>query len=91
MGELQERLTSSEFVEWVAYLELEMNSFHREDFYMAQLAAEIRRGYVKNPNKPKVEDFLITFGMKDVYKKTVKEATRDSKSFWNSLLAVKGK
>ena len=58
---------------------------------MAQIPAEIRRGYVKNPNKPKVEDFLITFGMKEEFQKTLEQTNVDSKSFWSSIVGKKGK
>lgn len=45
-------------------LKEEPNWFHREDFYMAQIAAEIRRvrgGFKKNPPRIKNTDCLIKF------------------------------
>jgi hypothetical protein len=48
-------------VEWCTFLDLEVTGFHREDAYWAQIAAEIRRANVKEPQKVKVEDFLIKY------------------------------
>lgn len=44
------------------YLEEEVNDFHREDYYLAQIAAEIRRGNAKDPNSIDPKDLLLTFG-----------------------------
>ena len=82
--EAQERITSSEFVEWNSFLSGEMNTLSRGDFYLAQIAAEVRRGYVKNPRKVKIEDMLISFRMEsgEGQEDTVEDTVKRSKAFW---------
>lgn len=58
MGELKERIAFSEFLEWVVFLGKEEARHTKQDFYLAQIAAEIRRGWVKNPKTVKIKDFL---------------------------------
>jgi len=53
--------TSMDFVMWMEYLEQEANAFHREDYYMAQIAAEVFRGNAKNPKKVRLRQFLLKF------------------------------
>lgn len=89
----QFEITSTEFVDWVAYLdEEETNKVHREDYYFANIAAEIRRSYVKNPMKVKLESFLMKFKKSGLNKSkkepkmTKEERTKRAKTFWGALL-----
>jgi hypothetical protein len=61
LRECQSRVSSKEFVLWKIYMRDEHNRFHREDYLFAMVASEVRRTIVKNPNKVKVEDFLLKF------------------------------
>jgi len=90
----QAETTSSEFVKWIRYLDDEVNAFHREDYYWAQIAAEIRRGNVKHPKNVKVGDFIMTFTTTTKKKAEKKEKAEGlsreariarSKSFWSAL------
>ncbi len=77
--------SSSDFVLWNVYLNQEINGFHREDHYWAQIAAEIRMVLAKNPSRIKTEHFLLKFERKD--KKKTEMVIDDayierSKSFW---------
>jgi hypothetical protein len=56
----------------------------KRDYYLAQIACEVRRGYVKDPKKVKVDDFLVHF------KKQGPKA-KDSKSIWMGALGFKKK
>jgi len=57
--ELSERITFREFQEWLEYLEWdEYRRQTKEDFYLAQIAFETRRSYVRHPNKEKFSSFL---------------------------------
>jgi hypothetical protein len=91
VGELKERITSSEFVEWHHYLEQDVNAFHREDYFLAQVAAEIRRTIVRKPQNVKVADLLLKF--KDLNRPSVdmpsKMPTMSSKKFWLMSLGIK--
>jgi len=88
----QSEITSTEFVDWVAYLDdEEINGFCREDYYLANIAAEIRRSYVKEPMRVKLEDFLMKFRSdsklrKPKKKMNIEERTKKAKAFWGALL-----
>jgi hypothetical protein len=59
--ELQSLITYSEFLEWQEFLVVERDRNTKEHFYLAQIAAEVRRSMVKNPNKIKLADFVLRF------------------------------
>lgn len=71
------------------YLELEQRFFKLEHFYLAQIAAEIRRANVKNPSNVKTEDFIIKF-KENVNSKITKEdgkiLAENAKIFFRGLL-----
>lgn len=95
--EVQGQVTSTEFLLWQEFFNKEVNLFHREDFYFAQLAAEIRRSYVKKPRLVKVKDFIIKYVMSKtsdevkVDEKTIEANTKKSKRFWLGGLGIKFK
>lgn len=59
--ELRDKITYSEFCEWIEFLVLEQKRNTKDQWYYAQIAAEIRRGYVTTPNKVHTEDFILKF------------------------------
>ena len=69
----QFEITSTEFLDWIVYLNEEVNSFHREDFYLAQIASEIRRSWSNKPNKIKLENFLMKLDDKIDLKEELKK------------------
>ncbi len=78
---LQEIVSSSEFVEWQIYLtELQLKEHTKQDRYQAQIAAEIRRSYVKEPQKIRDEDFLL------MPKEQIQSNAIPSKTTWLGLL-----
>jgi hypothetical protein len=54
-------MTHRQFVEWMAWLDLEKNRPDRTEHYLMEIAAEIRRGNVKRPADVKLEDFRLEF------------------------------
>jgi len=77
----QSEISSTEFVDWITYLDEQETKHHQKlDYYLANIAAEIRRSYVKEPVKVKMEHFLLKFGKKK--KMTKEEATRRAKTFF---------
>jgi hypothetical protein len=80
--ELAERITHREFVSWLEYLNQEDTVVSKEDFYLAQIAAEVRRSFDKYPNKVKTKSFLLSPAEK-------KTAATDSKSIWLAALNIK--
>jgi hypothetical protein len=95
--EVQRGMTSSEFILWKVYLEEEVNYFHREDYFWAQIALEIRRVLAKNPNKYQMKDFLVKFkSSKPEVKKPLteeekKQRTWKSMAYWLGLVGGGGK
>ncbi len=79
--------TSTEFVDWRVYLQQEINGFHREDYFFAQIACEIRRVLAKHKKRIKPEHFLIKFDTKgeEATPQSKKHASMKSKAFWFSL------
>lgn len=54
--------TVSEFFEWCAYLK---HHPQRQDYYLAQIAAEVCRSRIKDPSKVKLDDFLLRYNDKE--------------------------
>ena len=74
------------------YLEDEPNHFHREDYYLAQIAVEIARSHAKNPKRIKLEDGLLKFGESKKDKKLgAKEKERQARQFFTLMLSVPSK
>lgn len=83
--------TSSEFVDWMTFRRMDMNNPSRIDYYLAQIAAEVRRSMAKHPNKIVVKDFLLKFTPKVTTSRapTPEEAQKRSmasKSMWFGIL-----
>ena len=77
----------------MAYLDQDTNVFHREDYYLANIAAEIRRTMSKNPAKVSIKSFLLKFtgGKKRKESAIKKEAAEESKRRWLSWAGIKRK
>jgi hypothetical protein len=94
LGEAKSKVSSSELIMWKVYLERDINTFHREDYYYAQIALEVRRVLAKNPNKIKLEQFLLRFSLKNAKKKITAESvetrTLRSKAFWLGFVGAQG-
>ena len=73
--------------------EEETSTTKREEYYWAQIAAEMRRSWIKDKQKVKLKDFLIKFS----YAKKPKEESpvdreiriKQSKNFWLTSLGLK--
>ena len=89
----QHEIPSSEYMDWIAYLDGEdLESFRRQDYYLANLTAEVRRSYVKEPMKVRMESFLLKFQRKGSDKPmSIEERTKQAKSFWGALLKASRK
>lgn len=82
----QEETSSSDFVLWKAYFEQDVNEFHREDYYFAQIAQEVSRVLAKKPKQIKLKHFLLKFGKEeDKPQLSREERIRASKSFWFAM------
>jgi len=78
---------------WTEFLAQEFNHPDRHDYYLAQVAAEVRRGSMncKHPNKVRLKDMLLKFENKEKKTETLKEADARAKKFWLSFIGHKPK
>lgn len=83
VGELKTRMAYSEYIDWLNFLSKEEERDTKQDYYLAQIAAEVRRGQVKHPNKIHVKDFLV----KMVTQAQAKAAK--SKQIWAGAVGIK--
>lgn len=86
--------TSTEFLEWCDYIEQDLRQHHREDYYLAQIAAVVQRGYAKYPKQVKLEDYLFSFNEEKGPKKPrteeeQKRQTAASKARWFAMVGQK--
>jgi len=72
----------------VEYLDREVTGFHREDYYLAQIAAEIRRW--KTKEKVKLGDFILDFHTDEKAPKKPQDCLNRSKSYWLGITGVTG-
>lgn len=63
VAELKRRITYSEFLDWMEFLRARRDADEKEHYYLAQIAAEIRRSNpnVPAPGKVRISDFLLKF------------------------------
>jgi hypothetical protein len=80
VARLQCELSYSEFLEWLEYLREEET---KEHWYLAQIAAEVRRSFVTAPGQIKVTDFLLRS------REEKKVQWEKSKEIWTSALGVR--
>ena len=74
----------------MVFLEQDEQQNTKADWYLAQIAAEVRRNWVDKPKEVEVRDFLL----KQVSAETaIEERVQRSKAVWASFLRVdlKGK
>jgi len=85
VSELAERITHSEFLEWLSFLVWENEQHGKSDYYLAQIAAEVVRTRVKDPRTVKTKDFLLQS------KKSQEPAAKaaSSKAIWMEALDLK--
>ena len=72
---------------WQEYLDNEMNTANKTDYYFAQIAAEIRRSFTKNPEKVSLKEFLnpVKFVRNAKKKLDQRVELNREKSAWFSL------
>jgi len=63
------KTSASQFVLWMEYLDWEANAFDKTCYYLAQIAAEMRRSYIKRGVVVRVEDFILKFTSKRIEEK----------------------
>jgi len=66
---------------------MEITGFHRENYYLAQIAAEVRRTNSRKPQSVKVEDFVLKFTTGE--QKASGTPLQSSKSAWLGMFGIK--
>ena len=69
LDEVKMKTSASQFVLWMEYLDWEANAFDKTCYYLAQIAAEMRRSYIKRGVVVRVEDFILKFTSKRIEEK----------------------
>lgn len=83
-----EKHTHREYLVWNHYLdELEKNP-SKDNWYIIQLTAEVRRLFAKRPKRIKLKDFILKFGRQKEKVLDPEEQLRQSKSFWMGALGM---
>ena len=59
--ECQAKVTSSEFIDWLVFLNDEVNDFHREDYFWAEIAFIMARANSEHPERIEFATFLKKF------------------------------
>lgn len=62
VAELERRLTRVEFLEWLAYEDIELARHEKQDYYLAQIAQCVIAPHLKAGADRKLSDYLIKFG-----------------------------
>jgi hypothetical protein len=89
LDEVKCKTSVSEFALWMEFLDREDYSFP-ERYYLAMIAAEVRRSYVKEPKKVKVKDFLLKLRPVQEKKESVQERGNRTKSFFLRMTGLVG-
>lgn len=61
VSELKSQVTITEFLEWQEFFRILRDRHEKLHFYLAQIACEVRRSYIKHPRQAKLGDFLLKF------------------------------
>lgn len=78
----------------MVYLEEDLNGFHRQDYFLAQIAYYIAMANSKDPKKVDFNTFLMKFGKKPTESKAKTDAdavTRrmvESRSTWGRMFGL---
>jgi len=85
----QVETSSTEFLDWMVFLDMEVNAFHREDFNFANLIKTLVQCNSKNPKSVKLENYLIKFKPKTVIPKNRQANLNRMKESLKTWLGVK--
>ena len=73
---------------WMEYFLQKKNTPGALEYYLMQIAAEVRKVLAKKPGTIKMLDFIISFGKKEP--ETNKQKTRRIDMSWSRMLRVIG-
>lgn len=82
------------FVKWRVWLEEDLNAFHRQDYFLAQIAHLLAMANSKKPQDIKFDSFLMKFSKKQPETKgpiTIEQARHKmlmSRAIWGGALGI---
>jgi ADP-glucose pyrophosphorylase len=94
LRECMEKHTEKEMRVTLAWLEMQWDRPSRTDWYLMQVAAEVRRGLVKKPNSVKTGDLKIKFVLSSKHSApalTPEQQMMHSKHCWMGAVGLLGK
>lgn len=94
LDECKRKTTSTQFVQWMYYFEKLESEPTADQYYLAQIAAEVRRANqkVERPNSVKLKHFVLHREKpKAVSKLSNEERMARSKSAWLSAVGLSNK
>lgn len=81
--QLAEVLTHSEFLDWLGFLDWQEQKRDKMDFYLAQIAAEVRRMLVRQPKHVSVRNFYVSY-----VDPAAADRMKRSKAAWGAALKM---
>lgn len=88
--DLMRSITQREFEARLAWINEDLGSPSRSDWYAMQIAAEIRKTRAKSPNRVSLSDMKLKPKEDSTPPVTRKEAADRSRAYWLGSLGIKG-
>lgn len=96
LAKVLKEVTHREYLLWMQWLEIDRNRVTPDQYYLMQIAQEVRRVLSKNKSKILLKHFRIKFGRKkdkenrQPTREELNEATRKSRAGWFARVGLKG-
>ena len=93
LDDVKMKTSASQFVLWMQYLDWDINAFDKTCFYLAQIAAEVRRPNMPKGKTVKLDDFIIKFSSKKDAEKPEDAKTKANrmKQYFFGMTGLTGK
>lgn len=95
LDECAQKHTKRQIAAWLVYLKQKWDNPTTTEYYLMQVAAEIRRTKAKNPRRVKVQDLRIVFksnkNHRNMTEEEKKRAAQASKNAWIGMFKGKVK
>ncbi len=83
------RLSHREYLTWLSWLQLQDNEPTVDQYYLMQIAQEVRRGYAKKPKTVKLEHMKLKFKSSVGTITDPKAAAATAKTRWLTAIGVR--
>jgi hypothetical protein len=86
VAEWQRVMGAREFKRWIRYFTWELNHANVDRDYLAQIACEVRRSYLKDPRKANLGDFRLKYETEEKAPMAPAVRLQNSKNYWLGLV-----